>query len=160
MSFNINLYTCNSAANVVNKEINQITTTTGTLRSGCSITDPVVKIEFDEADVWRRGFNYFYIEPFQRFYYVTNMIAIPGNTELSQMFEVHGHVDVLMSFAEQIKAQTGVVARQERTYNLMLDDGFFMAYQNPQIQTLLFSNATPFETQEFVLVVAGNDSGS
>ena len=66
------------------------------------------------------------------------------------------HVDVLKSFADQIRNQTAVVARQEKKYNLMLDDGFFMTYQNPKIQTKLFSVADPFETQEFVLVVAGS----
>lgn len=66
------------------------------------------------------------------------------------------HVDVLKSFSEEIKQQYAVVARQENTYNLMLDDGIFMVYQNPKFQTKLFSAEAPFETQEFVLVVAGS----
>lgn len=160
--FPITAYTNKSASNVVHKDITQIVTMQGTLRDNSSITDPVLVIHCDGADVWRQGFNYLYIPSFARYYYVTNMIAVAGvfesQTQLNptQLWEVQCHVDVLMSFANQIAEQSAVVARQEAKYNLMLDDGFFMSYQDPKIQTKTFSNATPFETQEFVLVVAGS----
>lgn len=66
------------------------------------------------------------------------------------------HVDVLTTYADGIKTQTAIVSRQKEKRNMMLDDGWFMAYQNPIIQQKYFSNATPFETQEFVLIVAGS----
>lgn len=162
MSFAITAYTNTSATNVVSKELTQIVQMEGVLRTGCSITDPVITVHCDGNEIWRNGFNYIYIEAFGRYYYVTNIIAVAGvwesQTQINpnQLWEIHCHVDVLMSFADQIKQQTAVVARQEGKYNLMLDDGFFMTYQDPKIQTKVFSNATPFETQEFVLVVAGS----
>ncbi len=160
--FNIIAYTNNSATNVVNKKLTEIVAIPGVLRTGCSITDPVITIHTNGADIWRNGFNYMYIDAFKRYYYVTNIVAVAGVMESqteqnpTQLWQIDGHVDVLMSFADQIKDQRAVVARQERQYNLMLDDGFFMTYQNPKIQTKLFSVEDPFETQEFVLIVAGS----
>lgn len=165
MSVTIIAYSMTSAANVVNKKISEIVTMEGVFKRPTSIIDPVITVVCDNADVWRKGFNYLYIQEFKRYYYVTNIIAVQGNYDATppeaggnpvQLWEIHTHVDVLMSFQDEIKAQSAIVARQEATYNLMLDDGVFMCYQNPKIQTKLFSNPAPFETQEFVLVVAGS----
>ena len=65
-------------------------------------------------------------------------------------------VDVLMTYADQIKEQTAVIARQAFKRNMYLDDGWFMSYQNPRFKQLYFSNATPFESQEYVLIIAGS----
>lgn len=132
----------------------------GTFRAPCSMTDPVFLI-MANTNVNFFLANYLYWQEAKRYYYITNIIfretfnRSTGNNP-SQMVEIHAHVDVLMSFADSIKSQTAVVARQEKKYNMYLDDGIFMCYQNPKIQTKLFSNPTPFETQEFVLVVAGS----
>ena len=154
MSFPVVLYTNQSATNVVNKKLVQLTTLTGTLRASSSIIDPVILFEGNSPFISPQC-NYLYVGQFGRYYYVNNIVS-----QYNNLVEVHCHVDVLMSFSEQIKEQTAVVARQEREYNLMLDDGFFMCYQNPKLQTKLFSNPTPFETQEFVLVVAGSQTSA
>lgn len=163
MSFRIELGNTPSSANVVNKEFFLYNDPQGVLKKGTSIIDPVIVILCDANEVWRKSCNYAHIEAFGRWYYITNIVAVDGVVETNdqypqpkQLWEFHMHVDVLKSFADEIKAQTAVVARQESTYNLMLDDGIFMSYQNPKIQTKLFSNPGPFETQEFVLVVAGS----
>ena len=163
MSFRIDLGTTSSAANVVDKEFAVYHSQDGTLRKGTSIIDPVIIIYFDGNEIWRKSCNYAYIEAFGRYYYITNIVAVEGVAQApegypgpTQLWEIHMHVDVLKSYSSQIRNQTAVVARQENKYNLMLDDGFFMTYQNPKIQTKLFSEEGPFETQEFVLVVAGS----
>lgn len=152
MSFAIQHFKCDSAPNVVDKVLQQqIPDLVGTLRTGSSIIDPVIIVEANAPGFQANDSNYIYVEEFGRYYYITNIISINYT-----LWELHCHVDVLMSYKEQIRAQIAIVARQEAQYNLMLDDGIFMCYQNPKIQTKLFSNATPFETQEFVLVVAGS----
>lgn len=151
MSFSIIGYKCNSAANVVDKEINQEFSVEGTLRDGSSVIDPVILIEANAPGFHANDVNYLYVEEFRRYYYITNIISTNHT-----LWEIHAHVDVLMSYKDQIIAQTAIVARQESQYNLYLDDGIFMTYQNPKIQTKFFSNPTPFETQEFVLIVAGS----
>lgn len=160
MSFPIIFYTTNSPANQVTKEFVKTSAgddagivATGTLREGTSILDPVIVIHPDEnlQPNFIKEKNYMWIEQFGRYYYITNIVS-PYNG----LWEIHGHVDVLMSFKDAIREQVAVVARQEKKYNLMLDDGFFMTYQNPKIQTKLFSVEGPFEVQEFVLIVAGS----
>lgn len=156
LSFPIKHFINKSATNVVNKELEaQSPDLVGTLRKGSSIIDPVIEVQASSPGFHANKSNYIYIEDFGRYYYITNIIS--SHTSL---WELHCHVDVLMSYAELIKQQVAVVARQEATYNMMLDDGFFMCYQNPKIQTKLFSNDSPFETQEFVLVVAGSSTSS
>lgn len=161
--FQVELGTNNSATNVVEKDFLVLATVQGTFRRPSSIIDPVITVKLSNDEQWRKETNYCYIPAFGRYYYITNIIAVEGNLDDGssfpqphQLWELHMHVDVLMSFKEQIKAQEAVVARQENTYNLMLDDGFFMCYQNPKLQTKLFSVPDPFETQEFVLIVAGS----
>lgn len=162
--FQIQLGTNTSAMNVIDKEFSQLFSVQGTFRAPSSIIDPVVRVLLDNHDQFRSSMNYAYIPAFFRYYYITNIIAVEGIIETQsevvqqpqQLWEIHMHVDVLMSFKDQIRAQTAVVARQEEKYNLMLDDGFFMCYQNPKLQTKLFSVPDPFETQEFVLIVAGS----
>lgn len=152
MSFTIHFTQTSSAANVVNKEFSRGgVDIQGTLRDGSSLIDPVILIEANAPGFHANGYNYCYVEEFGRYYYITNIISTNHT-----LWEIHCHVDVLMSYQEQIRAQTAIVARQESQYNLMLDDGIFMVYQNPKIQTKTFSVADPFETQEFVLVVAGS----
>lgn len=151
MSFEIILYKNLSNSNVVSKDIEQITSVTGTLRNGTSIIDPVIVFEANDPGFHANTVNYLYIEEFSRYYYITNIISVNHT-----IWEIHCHVDVLMSYQEIIKDQIAIVARQEKTYNLYLDDGIFMTYQNPKVQIKLFSNESPFETQEFVLIVAGS----
>lgn len=149
--FDITFYKNESPSNFVNKKLTLNHTMQGTLREGTSLIDPILIVEANAPGFQANGYNYVYVPDFDRYYYITNIVST-----YYKMWEIHCHVDVLMSFKDDILEQTAIVSRQETTYNLMLDDGTFMTYQNPKIQTKVFSNPTPFETQEFVLVVAGS----
>lgn len=154
MSFPIKHYINKSAPNVIDKDLElHVPDLVGTLRARSSIIDPVIIVEANSPGFHANHSNYIYVEEFNRYYYITNIISVNHT-----LWELHCHVDVLMSFKEQIKAQTAIVARQESKYNLYLDDGVFMAYQNPIVQTKRFSVEAPFETQSFVLMVAGSSS--
>lgn len=153
MSFDVVLQRNKSASNVVNKDLTDVVTVNGTWRNPTSVIDPVVLIdqpEGIEVDDFMANINYCHIEVAKRWYYITNIIATNN-----RLWELHCHVDVLMTYKADILAQECIVSRQANVYNLNLDDGWFMSYQNPLVQTKTFSNATPFEVQEFVLVMAG-----
>ena len=151
MSFVVKLQENLSPSNVVSKNISDIATATGTLREGTSILSPSILIDSQlEADILGRV-NYAYIELWHRYYYVTDI-----SLDVTGLGLVHMHVDVLMSYATQIRQQNCIVARQERRYNMYLDDGWFMAFQNPIVQTPYFSVSDPFENQSYILVVAGS----
>lgn len=151
MSFSIALKRNSSPSNFVTKSLADVMVVTGVLRAGASILDPVILIETDTSANVISSANYAYIEAFSRYYYITNV-----RSDANGLWIISMHVDVLMTYAAQIRSQSAIVARQERVYNMYLDDGWFIAYQNPLVQTKYLSNPTPFEAEEYVLVLAGS----
>lgn len=151
MSFNIILYSNASPVNAVDKDIAVVSTVTGVLRTGASVTDPSITLDINvPANVVSRA-NYAYISEFSRYYYITGIVSGANG-----LWDINMHVDVLMTYKDQIREQSAIVARQRQIYNMYLDDGWFMAYQNPMIQTKYFSEPSPFEHEEYVLVIAGS----
>lgn len=151
MSFDIVFSTNSSPSNKLEKDLTEILTASGVLRDGASILNPEILIETEITESMVAKINYAYIEEFSRYYYVTDI-----KTGINNLWIVSMHVDVLMTYRENVLEQNGIVARQVNQFNMYLDDGWFMSYQNPRIQTKLFSAPTPFEAQSFVLVVAGS----
>lgn len=139
----------NSEREALTKSLTTLETLTGSLRNQSSIIDPVIEVT-GIASATVTSCNYAYIPEFGRYYFVKNIISIRTNVWVIQC-----HVDVLKTYATQIKAQTAVVRRQENNWNLYLDDGIFKTYQNPQIITKAFPAG--FTTQNFVLAVAGGN---
>lgn len=147
MSFDIVLLRSNSEKNRLTKDTETIMTVSGFLREGTSIIDPVIKIECDISDVV--GCNYLSIPIFGRKYFVNDIRSIRN-----RLFEFSCHVDVLSTYADAIRENTGIIKRQENEWNLYLNDGTLNVYQNPNVLTRAFPSG--FTTQEFVLAVAGS----
>ena len=147
MAFNIELKINNSEQNRLNKNTRTIMTVSGVLKEETSIIYPVIKIECEISDV--TGCNYLSISVFGRSYFVNDIRSIRNG-----LVEFSCHVDVLSTYAEQIKNNTGIIKRQENKWNLYLNDGTFKVYQNPIVLTKAFPSG--FTTQEFVLAVAGS----
>lgn len=145
--FNIILQTNNSEKNKLDKDITNIVTLNGVLKNETSIINPVILIEGDISAF--TNCNYMTIPVFGRKYFITNIRSIRNN-----LFEISAHVDVLSSFATQIRSNTAIIHRQENRWNLYLNDGSFRIYQNPMVLTREFPNG--FTTQEFILAVAGS----
>lgn len=146
MAFTILLQQNKVENNVVSKSPTTLATLNGTLRDECSIIDPVITFEGDITQYALA--NYMYISQFKRYYFINNITSIS-----QKLFEVSGHVDVLMSFKEQILNNTAIIQRQENNWNLYINDGSFMTYQNPALVTKKFPQG--FNTQQFILAVSG-----
>lgn len=132
---------------VVDKNITQIgSDMTGTLRDDCSIVDPVIKVEGIIGSNLT-SCNYAYIPEFGRYYYITNIVCS------GKLFEIHMHVDVLMTYKNGIRSNSAVISRQEHNYNLYLQDGVFKTYSQPHIQVAQFPNG--FTDFNFIFSVAG-----
>ena len=142
----INFYVNHSEKNRLDKTLVSAFNLNGELKEDCSIIDPVIKIVGDVSSM--ASVNYMYIPSFSRYYFINNVISI--NNEIC---EVHAHVDVLSTYKDEIRAQRAVVSRQEKKWNLYLNDGVFKTYQNPYIITKAFSSG--FTSQHFVLSIAG-----
>lgn len=147
MAFDIMLQRNNSEANRITKEISEISTVSGELKTETSIIDPVIMIECDLSAIV--GCNYISIPTFGRSYFVNNIRSIRHG-----LIEFSCHVDVLSSFSSGIRGNTAIVRKQENRWNLYLNDGSFKIYQNPNILTKSFPSG--FTKQEFVLAVAGS----
>ena len=93
-------YTNESPKNKIGKTLTLTYTYTGTLRAECSVTRPVFHLVADAISG-----NYFYVQDFGRYYYVKEITAVRNG-----LWEVRGQVDVLESYAAEIKAQTVILA--------------------------------------------------
>lgn len=142
----IKLYNNSSDKVVVDKNITQQgSDVTGTLRDDCSIIDPIIKME--AVGTYLLTSNYAYISEFGRYYYITNIVCT------GKLFEVHMHVDVLMSYKSAIRSNRAVISRQQYNYNLYLQDGVFKTEAYPHYEIRKFPSG--FTQEEFVLCVAG-----
>ncbi len=147
MAFEILLQVNKSDNRQLDKDIDTILSLSGTLKAETSIIDPVILIECSMSDV--RNCNYMTITSFGRKYFITNIRCVG-----TYLVEFSCHVDVLSTYATQIRANTAIIRKQENAWNLYLNDGSFKIYQNPNVLTKAFPSG--FTTQEFVLAVAGS----
>ena len=133
--------------NALDKTYTVTNTFDGTLRDKTSIMDPVVLFQTEPVT----SVNYMYIPAFGRYYFI-NDIQVKNN----QLWEVYGHVDVLKSFATEIRNWYAIVERAENQYNLYLNDPEFQVEQRPQIQLLKFPAGFERSYAQRILILAGN----
>ncbi len=145
----IKLYKNNSPANYVSKTLTNEESLSGTMRTPTSVTDPVIMLQRSSPV----GFNYFYIPDFNRYYFLKSSVATAAN-----LVTIEGHVDVLMTYSDRIRAANAIIFRQENDWNLYLDDGIFKTYQNPKHKLIKFPNR--IEDFSYILALAGNNQTS
>ena len=143
----LTLYSNTSEYAALDKEIQQLILLSGILREESSIIDPVILIE--DIDDFISEMNYAYIEDFNRYYFITNIESVRQG-----LWRVSFHVDVLGTYKDAIRANSGIIERNENLYDLQLNDGLFRTRQNPRIVQKAFPSG--FNTWNFVLAVAGN----
>lgn len=143
----IKTYKYESPNNYINKTLTGETTYTGTLRDESSVLDPVFEIETSGnlANV-----NYCWIEEFNRYYYITNVVSVTD-----KLWRIYCHVDVLMTYKPIILAHEATIARQQGLYNLYINDGStFKVTQKRKVQQKEFPSG--FTTDSYVLILAGD----
>lgn len=150
----IALYKNDSPQNAATKEVTNKGTITGVLKDKTSVTDPVVIIQTANLP----DFNYFRIPDFGRSYFLMNVVSVAKN-----LWEIHGHCDVLSSFWADIAKCQCIIARSESNRNTLLIDtelwvtarsryGFAKSTQQP----LIGNNAT----KRFVIILPGSGTGT
>lgn len=145
--FSIKLYHNKAEANRVDKTnyITLVKEVLGVLREATSIIDFSVVLELDTFP----NFNYVYIEIFNRYYFVSDIVSVNKN-----IWEVSLSCDVLMSYKDAINACTGFVDRNENTYNLLIVDDKLPLKQGQTITTT-FVNNTLFDDIQGTYVLQG-----
>lgn len=130
----------------VDKDLVTVLRCVGKLREGCTITAPDILIEAP-LDVVLQC-NYCTAPLFGRSFFINNVTA-----ETNALVRISCTVDALSSFKSEIRANNGIIRRSERVYNLDINDGSLVAYQNPYVLTEPFPSG--FTGASFVLATAG-----
>lgn len=144
---NIQIQQTTSEKNRIGKSISTLYTASGALREGTSIINPVIRISGANIPSLKNA-NYMHIPDFNRYYFITDIKSIRNG-----LIEISGHVDVLQTYAGQIRNNTAIIKRNANSWNLYIEDGLFKTYANPHIFTKLFPSG--FKNPSFVLSVAG-----
>lgn len=143
------LYYNDSEKIKLDKELRQIGTIEGRLFQNTSITKPSIMFDLDTTVF---SANYLYIPQFNRYYFITDVVNVSANK-----WQIQARVDVLTSFKSTIRENTAIIERQENEYNLYLDDKYYRAYQNEDVQYKKFSGSLP--SDKYILVVNGGGMG-
>ena len=101
------------------------------------------------------GVNYASIADFGRDYFIKDIKSIYNN-----MWEISLHVDVLSTYASQIKACQAIVAKSASSYNLYLNDTNYKCYQNPRYYTRKFPYGFLPENNRLVLALCCGKTSS
>ena len=144
------LYSCREDPKKVNKDVGvQIAALKCDIVEPCSLTNPKLILSSPNVDVSET--NYFYLDGFNRYYYIRNMNLLRNNR-----VEIEGEVDVLKSFAGGINGLVTLVTRQEYVYNGDLVDDEIVPRIRRQIKKKVIGNVG--NTISYALTVTGGDA--
>lgn len=138
-----------SEKNVIEKYISTPYEIEGSLKNNTSITDPIILIEA----TYPITHNYCYIPTFLRYYFIVDIVNIRNN-----LWELKCHVDVLMSFKNDIKNSVGIMKNTENENNSRyFDNGIYKTLVKDKTDIISFANGF-LDSGEYILITAGGDS--
>lgn len=123
----IDVYVNSSDPKAVNKNLQFVRSLKYTIKESSNVVDPVLYVKYN-TDLLTC--NYCYVEEFNRYYYVRNITVSNKHT-----IELELMVDVLMSYADQIKGMYALVTKQEFDYNAYYIDPDLLVRCDKQITT-------------------------
>lgn len=146
----IDLYNNASDPRVVDKDITLGTELTGELKDKCDIENPAIIIE----GISSINYNYAYIPEFRRFYFFKEPPTVIANN----LVEIKLHVDVLKTYASQIRACKGIIRRQEKKFNKYLNDEEYQAYSYEIISAYAFNSPFTKTSIPYLTLLGGDPS--
>ena len=100
---NLALYTTASDPRAVSKQLTQLATVTAVATANINILMPSLRLNYNSAYL---SANYCYISEFSRYYFIAS-----HNVEVGKQIILNCEVDVLMTYADEIKNCTACVIR-------------------------------------------------
>ena len=143
----ITLYFNMSEPNKLRKDLREISTVDGTIRTQSSVIDPVVRIA---GNLNLSRVNYMYIDGFERYYFIRDVVSVRTG-----IWEISAHVDVLSTYANEVSALPCVIGRNEYEYNLFLPDDRFIVNANRLVQTVEFPYKFPTNGSNYIITISG-----
>ena len=144
----IKLYKNSSEPERVTKSLSGSITLSGTVRGETNIINPEILIE-GSPDDFPSDYNYAYIPEFERYYYINEVTAYRNNVTLLFM-----HVDVLMSFKDDILSNEAIVDKQALAGNMYLNDGSWV-HESREFYTIKSFQNGFNDDGEYILITAG-----
>ena len=136
------------------KNIREIKTVSATAKGDISVVSPVLMLNYtDMSDV-----NYCYISELKRYYYIKNFTYLTG-----KRIQVNLEIDVLMSYADEIKSLKVNVLRYSGIRPTYISDGRIPLYSNTKQYVITFPDnvfnlAEPKDSDKnFLLNIAGGE---
>lgn len=142
-------YRNNSDNRVVNKQLTIIKDLNLTRKIEKSIFEPVIEIVKDRD---MNNCNYVYIEEFNRFYFVVDIMELDGNIYRITMKE-----DVLTSFKNSILNLTALVERQEFKRNTQIVDNELLSQANNNFYCKTVGNYVNNDYNIYLTTCGGSD---
>lgn len=142
-------YRNNSDNRVVNKQLTIIKELNITRKIEKSIFEPVIEIVKDRD---MNNCNYVYIEEFNRFYFVVDIMELDGNIYRITMKE-----DVLTSFKNSILNLTALVERQEFKRNTQIVDNELLSQANNNFYCKTVGNYVNNDYNIYLTTCGGSD---
>lgn len=111
-STSVTFYNNSSDNNVLNKSISSTTSATVVFKEDVDLIEPVLILQNNS---YIQASNY--MQMLGRYYYITSIECMPGN-----LLKVKASVDVLMSYRDQIKANSAIITRNANNVNTYIPD--------------------------------------
>ena len=141
----ITLYQNSSEKEKIGKVLTSVDVLEGSLKDNTSITNPEILIEYDDPT----AFNYCYIDVFNRYYYVRDVVIVRNN-----LLRVSLKVDTLESFKTQILTQNVIIEKNTSDYDLYLPNTDLITNVKTRTDILNFPSGL-LESGQFILITAG-----
>lgn len=153
MAFTVSLYTFSKRENSTKRPDTSPATFACTLKSNCSIHNPVLELRFDENPT---QYNYVGIGQFGRFYFIESWEWDAGR------WLAHCREDVLATWKDIIGASTQYVLRSSATYDGDVMDTLYPTKGGAQIVVNEIDNpfAMTYEGGTYVIGIVNGDSAT
>lgn len=146
---NIILYHNTIPLNHAARNLSQSATLTGTLREGCNILNPDIRVNYN---VGYLQCNYAYIADFGRYYYFREPPTIEGD-----IMTIKLHADALYNYLQTIMKSQCIAERSSSKFNLYLADPALNGETKYHYFSRAFTGGHEFTPEQgtYILSVAG-----
>lgn len=141
----LKLYKVYDDEKVVNKNLNNELTFNIALKKDVDILTPEIILDTDTNIT---GYNYAYIDIFDRYYYVSI------ETLQNELYKLKLSVDHLVSWKDEIYNLDAIIDKQEFTGNQYINDGSFVVQSDAFNEVYNFASGFN-DSGEFILITAG-----
>ena len=140
------LYINSSENNALDKNISSVLSDTLVFKEPVDMRDPVIifQTSTDITDV-----NYMLLNDK---YYFVHIECITGGR-----YRIKGHIDVLMSYKDEIRQQVGIIRRNISNYNRYIADERIKLNAYEQVKTLVFPSGFSKTMQYYLVAIGGDD---